>query len=200
MLERDRLGGIASRIDEVIKLGFADFLKTNGFRRSGRNWHRLDGESWLIVNLQASKWNSGETGQFTVNLGIYVAAVASLSGEAAIIGKPRELQATIRERLGSLAYGRDQWWVIETSSNLSSISADLVEKMRSIGVPWLETHREMSHLVVALRDTPSLVSASAALLVGDRAEATRLLRKAIEDRPAAKQHFTTWAIKNGIAL
>ncbi|WP_267550212.1 DUF4304 domain-containing protein [Rhizobium rhizogenes] len=194
------MSDIAHSIDEVIKLGFADLLKAHGFRKSGRNWHRADGENWLIVNVQASSGNFGESGKFTVNLGIYFAAVASLAGQTPISGKPREMDSTLRERLGTLAYGRDHWWAIEAGSNLNSISDDLVEKMRSFGMPWLESHRDLSHVAAALRDSPSVLSASAVLLAGDKEEATRRLREAIEGRPAAKAHFTAWAIKNGIAL
>lgn len=200
MQERDYMGDIARSIDEVIKLGFADLLKAHGFKKSGRNWHRADGENWLVVNVQASSSNFGEDGKFTVNLGVYAAAVAALAGQIAINGKPKEYDSTIRERLGGLAYGVDHWWAIESGSNLNLISADLVEKMRSVGIPWLDSHRDMQHLAAALRNSPSLLSVSAAWLVGDKDEATRRLREAIERRPAAKEHFSTWAINNGVAL
>ncbi|MBX5068619.1 DUF4304 domain-containing protein [Rhizobium lentis] len=97
------------RIDDVIKLGFADLLRAHGFKKSGRNWHKADGENWLIVNVQASRSNFGDRGQFTVNLGVYMASVAALSGEGVAAGKPKEYESTIRERLGSLAYGQDHW-------------------------------------------------------------------------------------------
>jgi len=194
------MGQVARSIDEVIKLGFADLLKAHGFKKTGRNWHRADGENWLIVNAQASSSNSGENGKFVVNLGVYAAAVAALAGEAPIDGKPKEYDSTIRERLGSLAYGEDHWWAIESGSNLDLISADLVEKMLSVGFPWLETHRDISHLAAALRNRPSLLSVSAAWLVGDKDEAIRRLREAIERRPAARERFSAWASKNGVAL
>lgn len=194
------MGDVARSIDEVIKLGLADLLKTHGFKKSGRNWHRADGENWLIVNVQASRSNFGEIGKFTVNLGVYAAAVAALAGQGAINGKPKEYDSTIRERLGNLAYGRDHWWEIESGSNLDLISADLVEKMLSVGIPWFDSHRDIAHLAAALRNSPSLLSISAAWLDGDRDEAVRRLREAIERRPAAKEHFSAWAINNGVAL
>ncbi|ANM11344.1 MULTISPECIES: DUF4304 domain-containing protein [unclassified Rhizobium] len=194
------MGEIARSIDQVIKLGFADLLKVRGFKKTGRNWHRADGENWLIVNVQASSSNSGKNGKFVVNLGVYVAAVAALAGKVEMHGKPKEYESTIRERLGSLAYGEDHWWAIESGSNLDLISADLVEKMLSVGFPWLETHRDISHLAAALRNSPSLLSVSAAWLAGDKDEASRRLRGAIERRPAARERFSAWAINNGVAL
>ncbi|MQB45020.1 DUF4304 domain-containing protein [Rhizobium sp. ICMP 5592] len=194
------MSDIAHSIDEVIKLGFADLLKAYRFKKSGRTWHKVDGENWLIVNVQASRSNFGERGQFVVNLGVYAAPVAALAGQKAIDGKPKEYDSTIRERLGSLAYGRDHWWAIEPGSNLSSISADLVEKMQSVGFPWFDSHRDLSHLAAALRDSPSLQSVSAAWLAGDKEEAIQRLQAAIARRPAAKEHFSAWAIKNGVTL
>lgn len=193
------MSDIGHSIDEVIKLGFADLLKAHGFKKSGRNWHRADGENWLIVNVQASSGNFGVSGKFTINLGIYMAAVASLAGERAISGKPKEMNSTIRERLGVLAYGRDHWWAIEPGLPLNSVSDDISQKMASFGLPWLESHCDVSRVAAFLRDSPSLLSASAVLLTGDKEEAARRIRDATEHRPAAKERFTAWAIKNDIA-
>ncbi|MBX5105040.1 DUF4304 domain-containing protein [Rhizobium lentis] len=175
-------------------------LRAHVFKKSGRNRHKTDGENWLIVNVQASRSNFGDRGQFAVNLGVNMASVAALSGEGAVAGKPKEYESTIRERLGSLAYGQDYWWVVEPGINLSAISADLVEKMQSVGLPWLDIHRDLSHVAAALRDSPSLKSFSASWLAGDKAEASRRLQAAITSRPAAKERFSAWAVKNGIAL
>ncbi|MBB5576414.1 MULTISPECIES: DUF4304 domain-containing protein [Rhizobium] len=194
------MGGAAKSIDEVIKRGFAQLLKSEGFKKSGRNWHRSQGKDWLIVNLQASRWNLEENGKFTVNLGVFVAAVASMAGQNAIEGKPSEPSATLRTRLGTLVYGRDHWWEVTAASDLDLVAADLAEKMQSTGIPWLESHLDPSRLAAALKDSPSLLSFSAALLSGDRDEATRRLREAIGLRPAARTYFLAWASNNGISL
>ncbi|UWM74990.1 DUF4304 domain-containing protein [Rhizobium sp. WSM4643] len=194
------MGGVAKSIDEVIKRGFAQLLKGEEFKKSGRNWHRPHGEDWLIVNLQASNSNFGENGKFTVNLGVFVAAVASMAGQNAIEGKPSEPSATLRARLGELVHGRDHWWDVTAATDLDLVAADLVDKMQSIGIPWLEFHLDRSHLATALKDSPSLLSFSAALLSGDRDEATRRLREAIRLRPAGRTHFLAWASNNGISL
>ncbi|WP_273430722.1 DUF4304 domain-containing protein [Chitinibacter tainanensis] len=73
---------IADLIDGVIKLGIADFLKRHGFKKSGRTWHLMQGENWLIINLQASTSNVGCQGKFTINVGVYVPAIAALDGQA----------------------------------------------------------------------------------------------------------------------
>lgn len=140
------MSDIAGKIDEVIKLGLAALLKGQGFKKTGRTWHKADGDNWLIVNVQASTNNFGSAGQFTINLGVYCAAAAALADDLPFAGKPKEYHATIRKRLGTLAHGRDYWWAIDTSSNLAAIATDVVEKMQSLGLPWLDAHREISQL------------------------------------------------------
>ncbi|MBY3433935.1 DUF4304 domain-containing protein [Rhizobium laguerreae] len=194
------MGDAAKRIDEVITRGFAQFLKGEGFKKSGRNWHRPQGEDWLIVNLQASSSNFGENGKFTVNLGVFVAAVASMAGQNVIEGKPSEPNATLRARLGELVHGRDHWWEVTAAANLDMVAADLVEKMQSTGIPWLEFHLDPPRLAAALKESPSLLSFSAALLAGDGDEAVRRLREAIRLRPAGRTRFLAWASNNGISL
>ncbi|MBX5038957.1 DUF4304 domain-containing protein [Rhizobium lentis] len=40
-------------------------LRAHGFKKSGRNRHKTDGENWLIVNVQASRSNFGDRGQIS---------------------------------------------------------------------------------------------------------------------------------------
>lgn len=191
---------IAQSIDEIIKLGLADFLKTQGYKKSGRNWHKPIQNNWLIVNVQASSGNIGSKGKFTINLGVYHAEIATLAGQASIDGKPKEYDSTVRERIGILAYGQDRWWVVDSTSNLEEIAAEVVEKMSSFGIPWLNSHIEASQISAALKDTPSLHAVCAALVAGNKSEAEQRLVAAIQARPAAKAHFLSWATKNGFVL
>jgi hypothetical protein len=36
---------IYKKIDEVIKLGLASFMKSEGFKKSARNWHKQVGDN-----------------------------------------------------------------------------------------------------------------------------------------------------------
>lgn len=193
------MGDIAHRIDEVIRIGLSGLLRAHGFKRSGRRWHKVVGEDWQIVNVQVGSANTGDAGSFAVSLGVFVAPVAAMAGQKRPVGRPREYDATVRTRLGVLTYGSDHWWAIGPDSDLGAISTDLVEKMRSFGLPWLEAHLDIANVSAALGDSPSLLSASAAWLAGGRDEATQRLRSAIASRPAAEAHFRAWAMKNGIA-
>ncbi|WP_459204243.1 DUF4304 domain-containing protein (plasmid) [Ralstonia pseudosolanacearum] len=191
---------ISRSIDEVIRLSLADWMKAHGFKKNGRNWHKNQDDNWLIVNVQASQWNVGNEGKFAINLGVYATAIAALAGQRPLEGKPKEYESTVRVRLGVLAYGDDHWWSIAPHSDLTAISADVVEKMQLFGLPWLDAHTENWQISAALKDTPSLLSVCSAWVTGSRDEAATRLRAAIAARPAAGSHFSAWALKNGVEL
>ncbi|ANH36439.1 DUF4304 domain-containing protein [Ralstonia pseudosolanacearum] len=191
---------IAQSIDEVIRLGLADWMKAHGFKKSGRTWHKSQGDNWLIVNVQASQGNMGNEGKFAINLGVYATAIAALAGQKPLEGKPKEYESTVRKRLGVLAHGEDRWWSVTPDSDLNAISADVMEKMQLFGLPWLNAHTENWQISAALKDTPSLLSVCSAWVTGSREEAANRLKSAIAARPAAKSHFSAWALKNGVEL
>ncbi len=191
---------ITPSIDEVIRLGLADWMKTHGFKKTGRNWHKRQNDNWLIVNVQASQGNMSDEGKFAINLGVYSPAIAMLAGQKPLTGKPKEYESTIRIRLGVLANGHDHWWGITSNSDLNAVSADIVEKMRLFGLPWLDAHTENWQISMALKDTPSLLSVCSAWVTGSHDEAVRRLKVAVTARPAARRHFSAWAVKNGVEL
>ena len=136
---------IGKRIDETIRLGLAPLLKQQGFSKSGRNFHRLTGAVWQVVNVQASQGNSDASGKFTINVGVYVPQVAVLAGQAPIAGKPKEYDCTDRERLGELMPGgADHWWALLPSTDLAALAAQVSEAVSVYGLPWLEAQASIA--------------------------------------------------------
>lgn len=194
------MSDISDSIDTVIKQGLAGLMKANGFARSGRNWHKAEGANWLIVNVQAGSGNLGADGKFTLNLGVYHDAIERLMGSAPPAGRPKEYEATVRRRLGSLVHGHDHWWQIDAQSDLVAIGTDVAGKMQSHGLPWLASNLDAAHISTALKAAPSLVAVCAAWLAEGREEALRRFHILLAERPQARVHFHAWAAKNGIVL
>lgn len=197
-VEKLFLSEIASRIDKVVSLGLSSLLKTHGFRKSGRTWHKVVGDDWQIVNVQASTGNSGEQGKFAVNLGVYCAQVAALAGEGKPQGAPKEPDATVRKRLGVLAHEYDHWWAVGPTTNLDEIASDVVAKMQALGLSWLDAHLDIARVAASLERSPSLLSFAAAWLASGKNEARQRLEVAMASRPAAKDYFSAWAVKSGL--
>jgi hypothetical protein len=116
MSERGKL------IDDVTRPGLAIAPKKLGYRKSGRTFYQVHDARTEIVNVQASKSNMGDmgdTGTFTINLGVYFPAVATITNALPITGVfPKEYDSTVRKRLGMLVDGdRDFWWTVDSDAN-----------------------------------------------------------------------------------
>lgn len=191
---------VAKQIDEVVKLGLAPLLKSRGFAKSGRDFHRLAGENWQIVNVQASQGNFGDSGKFTINLGVYLPVVSLLAGEPLRSSKPKEYQCTVCERIGGLMPGgTDHWWAISPSVSLNRIAEEVVSAVERFGLEWLDAHSQVARVAETLRPQPSVMSAAAALAAGDAMEAKRRIDYMATDRPTAATTARAWAKEHGLS-
>jgi uncharacterized protein DUF4304 len=130
---------IARIIDTVIREGLGKPLKEAGFRKSGRNFHLVADGVVRMVNVQASQFNFGAGGQFTLNLGVYLPEVAKFLKEKLAPGKlPTEYECTISVRIGSLMPKReDHWWKIDSSIDLYTLAEEVKTTWVKFGQPWL---------------------------------------------------------------
>lgn len=188
---------ISESIDAVIAQGLSMQLKSAGFKKTGRTWHKQTPTGWQVVNVQASSGNIGSVGKFAINLGIYCTAIAEMA-EAAVEGRPKEYQTTLRERLGVLAKGQDYWWQISELVDLAKVSAEVVTLMESHGLPWLDHHSSVPAISEVLKVQPSLQSVASAYLSGGKEASLTRLRWALAERPAAKTRLIVWARKHGL--
>lgn len=139
------MSGIGQRVDEVIRLDLAARLKTMGFRKRSRTFHLAGGDHVRVVNVQGSRSNAGDAGQFTVNLGVYYPEVNALFGlRADSAASPRECECTIRQRIGTLMpVGQDFWWSVESGTDVSALAREVGEAWELFGAPWLEFHADL---------------------------------------------------------
>jgi len=190
---------VAKKIEEIVKLRLAPLLKQHGFTKSGRDFHRQRERDWQVVNVQASQGNLGEDGKFTVNLGVYVSAVAALAGTPALEGKPKEHSCTVRERIGMLMREQnDHWWNVSPSISSEQTAKDVASAVEQFGIPWLEAHLRLETIAETLKPQPSVMSAAAALAAGDTNEAKRRIQFMAADRPMAATTAMAWARKHGL--
>ena len=134
-------------IDEVIRLELSKSVKAAGFKKRGRNFHRTLPECVQLVNVQASQWNSGANGSFTLNLGVWFPAVAKVARRLTGRNLPREVDCTVRQRIGFLTPERlDKWWEVASETNLQDLSKECAGVFSSCGLPWLEKVRDLDSL------------------------------------------------------
>ena len=177
------------RIDLIGREHVGPLLKLHGFRKSGRTWRRAVGNVVQVVNLQASRWNSAESGDFTCNLGVYFPAAAELA-ESATAGKenPGEADCIVSERLGVLMpVGRDYWWRIDEQSHDSLVGREVANAIAEYGLRWLDEHSGLAG-AEAWSATKNLFfwAAVFALCRGERSLAERYVERAISGAAGAQ--------------
>ena len=123
-------------VDGITKAELASLLKQHGFKKKTRNFYRENADRTDVINIQASQWNEGREGQFTVSVGICFPAISEIIDAPLIKGLPKEYDCTIRERIGLITEeNRDIWWKINTETNQSVLANDLASKVNSICLP-----------------------------------------------------------------
>ncbi len=189
---------IAKKIDEVIKLSLVPLLRSKGFKKKGRNFYREFENRIELINVQASKWNEGGEGQFTVNLGVYFPEVANIIDAIPFKGVPKEYDCTVQKRIGHLMpSGCDHWWKIEPSINIEELATDLKTTIEKYGIPWVARMADLNEIKEEVRnDNRAFVSAGIALLQGDKSQAREYLSLAYKQQPLAAERAKAWGIKH----
>lgn len=187
------------KIDFVAKR-LGDALASLGFKRKGRQFVAGGGEGdalhWLIVHLQADKWNEGPRGAFYVNLAVQFPAVTRLAAQRPgmdflreCVDKVDESLGQFRQRLGLLLSQlppehacvrpkHSDEFRFRRETDLAALADQVVRATIEVGVPWLRQHASLR----ALADHDgSLLGAgpdariAAAVVLGDRGRAQRIV-------------------------
>jgi len=197
------------------------FLKPLGFRKKGRTHRRTTSEGLChVINFQMGEYPIGDHyvipgiresyyGLFTVNLGIFLPCVNRAEFQAEAPANIQEYHCPIRERLSSLAYGKDEWFSL--SSDTSSISSRIVDLFDRFGLPFFDQFNSYQDVLVYYKkygDLPFRNQGRAALdvaivakEVGDDALAEKLFELAYAwDNPAFKRHVSAIASREGYKI
>jgi hypothetical protein len=197
------LSEIQKCINQLIKLGFAEFLKAHKFKKSGRRWSKQSGGDWLLVGFQSSIYNRGANGKFTINLGIYNNTVEQLAKRLHYKegATPKAEGATLETRLYQAGGTEKQWWEIGPETSLQSLSDEIIFKMEHEGLPWLMENNRIEVFENEWRNFPkSVVAFTTAYLRGNEQEARRRVKEAIETVPGGAQYAVDWAKRVGLQL
>ena len=191
---------IAKKIDRIIKNNLAPGLKLQGFRKNARNFYREHDNRIDVINIQASKWNEGDCGQFTVNIGVYFPSIANITDDTLVKGLPKEYECTIRSRIGQLTeQNKDFWWSINSSANEAVISSDLASKVESCCLPWLDKMSNLENVKNSLvKSNMAFVASGIALYQGNKEEAALYLEQSLIQTPYAQFKIKEWGKKHGL--
>ena len=196
---------IGKRIDAIVGGALAARLKEHGYRKKGRTFHRRGDDGTCIVHVQASQSNLGGGGSFTINLGVYFPGIEEPLSGGAPSDPPREVDCTLRQRLGGLMpdIRGDHWWSVTSSSDADAVSRAAADAWGAYGRPWLDANATLAGASETLVRRDELHGAVASLLLGDRQEAERRLHAFFETCPPVatilRARAERWARSVGLA-
>ena len=191
---------IAKRIDAIIKEGLAPLLKNEGFKKKARYFDREHENRIELINIQASKWNEGNEGQFTVNVGVYYPEIEKVTDALPVNGLPKEFDCTIRERIGHLSQdNKDTWWKINSSSNDAEVSENVANHVKDLCLPWLDVMSSLDDVKDYIaKNNRAFVAAGIALFQGNRDEASAYIEQTLKQQPLAISKINSWSKKHGL--
>jgi len=195
------MSDISNVIEDVVKAGIAPILKNAGFKKSARNFHLVQPESIAVINVQASQWNAGNEGQFTLNVGRYYPSIDEQIRGEMLSRLPKEYQCTIRRRIGSLMPSRkDNWWPVATEKDNDRIVTETCDAVSNYALPWLTSIESIVGLTDLLDHEASFDAAEIFNALGNKASARKCLRRLISENPTDRQRIEGWAHQHELDL
>lgn len=121
------------------------FLRPQGYKKQANTFNRWTQDGLCqVVNLQMSRW---ESGQFTVNLGIFIPEIYAVVDENAPPKVIKEYECALRTRLGILTKGKDLWW---DSGIPEKTAYENVRLLDSHGLTFLERFATRQEIITNL--------------------------------------------------
>jgi len=180
-------------IDELVKTQLKPALKVLGFKSKSSTFFRNNGNLVEIISPQKSRWNDANESKFTINLGVYWPNVHEILGGLISSLPPKEYDCTIRQRLGFLFDdGKDYWWSVSPNSDIEQIGADVVEKVRHYGLPWLVRATVLDEAIKIAQPREAVVLH---VLKGEHAQAAALIQEQLAKNKHARALFRQLATK-----
>lgn len=117
----------------------APLLNEHGFKKSGLNWHRKEGEDWLVVNVQKSAFSDRGEVRFTMNLGVGLTSRRGHGFTWPDGKRPPITRCHHQQRIGELLGETDRWWDVRSESGAERAGRAAVKALEETGLPWLES-------------------------------------------------------------
>jgi hypothetical protein len=173
---------IGRRIDQVIRLDLGVRLRRHRYRKHARTLYAQGDQQIKLVNVQASQWNTGIEGRFTLNLGVHWPQIHEILERAPLGRFPKEYECTpCSIRIGHLMPdGRDHRWQLNPATDPASLAEEVGLSWEHYGHPWLEDVSDPEGALKWLLSQGQEISASAlSLYLGRTREAADLLNRAL---------------------
>ena len=136
---------MVSELAKRIEKALATVLLPCGFTKRGFLFLRQSHDVFHLVELQNSVANTRTNSKCTVNVGVWVPALASDD-------KPSLAAAHWRQRLGLLCpEHEDMWWQTSSQQSASALAAEVADRVQRYALPSFVSLANASALVAVWR-------------------------------------------------
>lgn len=190
---------IRKAIDTVIRIGLAARLKAAGFTRQGHTFRRASAGYVHVVNVQADRWNRGDEGRFTMNLGVYFPALVPLNTyPETVTERPLEYDCQLRRRIGFLMpEASDHWWHLDAEMDLAALAEKVGAAWDDYSAGWLAGITDLSSARhICLEGHEYYLAAAISLALDERETAARYLARELERHPHPA--LVRWGAQHGL--
>jgi hypothetical protein len=142
---------------DAIQATVQSFLKPLDFRKKARVHNRRT-ESGLVqvISFQMGQFPIGDNyvipgfrenlyGKFAINLGILLPCVYQVERQKTVPDFVQEYDCTVRQRLGTLAFGKDEWF--EISDDIATLATNIVRLLDKYGLEFLEQFKSYENVL-----------------------------------------------------
>lgn len=131
---------VSKRINSIVKAGLTPILGDLGFKMRGTNFFLERSDVTWLINVQRSRWNSGDESQFTLNVGVRVKGVVEFYCARS---EPFPLDISsccVSVRIENpVNTGLDCWWKVSATDELPKEHDDaIVQELTSATVGVVE--------------------------------------------------------------
>lgn len=175
-------------VKQVIALGPQPLLKSAGFRKKGHHFFRTLTDASCHINFQSSQWNTSDQARFTINLWVYLPAIAVADGDMVIEDASKRRFGHCEIRLGFLLpESGDRWWEVSSPTEVAQTADEVRSAIEQYAIPYLhkaatlEGVAELSGYLPGKSGFPTHINAIALRLLGreqDAADVERALNRA----------------------
>jgi hypothetical protein len=160
---------LQKKVDEIIKTLMQPIFKSNGFKKTGRNWYKDLGEFGWCFNIQSSLYNSQDEIGFTFNTGIFVEKSYKLVNNGSLPKFPKEYECVIRKRIGTIKKKNDIWYQLNGETNIDDLKFIIQNDIEGYIIPYFNTFISIENIVDTLNGTHYSINELAVLaLYGNR--------------------------------
>lgn len=152
-------------IERIIRTYVHPVLKDRGFVRKGKIWNRLLDGVGHTVDVQASQWNRGSGGTFTINVGVFVPYIYSVYPVPMSSTLISPISSTISLRIGALRdggsllgekEGYDIWWDVGANIDLDEVGQTVRDILLTRALPFLDNFADPHDVATFIQAHPNL--------------------------------------------